>query len=176
MPLSAAAWAYPALALVGSGLFIAWRSRSRALASGFARASASARRAAKASPLPADGFDRHRVLAEVKPHFVRLQAAWDLADLATLRELTTPAMYDEIAVQLALRGPAPNRTDVLTLHAELLGIEQVGPLWLASVQYSGMLRETCEHGAVPFRELWMLTLPTDGTAQGWRLARQQALW
>lgn len=177
MPLSATAWAYPALALlVGSGVVIAWRSRSRATAADLARWNRSAAPSAEASSKPTDGFDSQSVLAAVKPHFVRLQAAWDVADLQTLRSLTTPAMFEEISGQLALRGPGPNRTDVLTLHAEVLGIERVGSLLLASVQFSGMLREASEHGAVPFRELWMLTFSIDDAPKGWRLARQQALW
>ena len=46
--------------------------------------------------------------------------------------------------------------------------------WLASVEFSGLIRESAEKGAVPFRELWMLAAAKDG-APSWRLARQQAL-
>jgi hypothetical protein len=68
----------------------------------------------------------------------------------------------------------PSRTDVITLHATLLDVEELGAAWLASVEFSGLIRESAEQGAVPFRELWMLAAAKDG-APSWRLARQQAL-
>jgi predicted lipid-binding transport protein (Tim44 family) len=47
--------------------------------------------------------------------------------------------------------------------------------YLASVEFSGFIRESAEHGAVPFRELWMLARTKD-EASPWRLARQQSLF
>ena len=83
-------------------------------------------------------------------------------------------MFDELIAQLPERGPAPNRTDVLALEAHLISHEAVGPLELASIEFSGMVRESAEHGAVPFREVWMLARqqPEQRLAPG---ARQQAL-
>ena len=173
LPEASAAWGYPGLALVAASGWLLWRMRSRMVVLMLPRWS---RADTRAGVRAAGGWDAHSVLAAVNPHFVRLQAAWDVADLATLRALTTPAMYEEIAGQLGQRGEAPNRTDVLTVEAELLRVEQVGRLLLASVQYTGMLRETSERGAVPFKELWMLAYSPDDAAAGWRLARQQALW
>jgi hypothetical protein len=63
---------------------------------------------------------------------------------------------------------------VLTLHAELLGLEELGAAYLASIEFSGLIRESADAGAVPFRELWMLSATKEG-APSWRLARQQAL-
>ena len=179
LPEASGLWAYPALALlVGSG-WLAWRLRSRLIAFALPRWSR-VDAAPQALPDRVAGWDSPRVLAAVNPCFVRMQAAWDVADLATLRALTTASMYDEIVGQLGARGHAPNRTDVLTVQAELLRIEQVGSVLLASVQFSGILREAAEGGAVPFRELWMLTHALDdaddAAGGAWRLARQQALW
>ena len=75
---------------------------------------------------------------------------------------------------LTSRGAGTSRTDVITLHAELLGLEELSADYLASVEFSGLIRESAEQGAVPFRELWMLACTKDGTPS-WRLARQQAL-
>ncbi len=94
--------------------------------------------------------------------------------MQALGQLTTPDMLQELLPVLNNRGGAPSRTDVITLHAELLGLEELGPSWLASVEFSGLIRESAEQGAVPFRELWMLAAAKDGTPS-WRLARQQAL-
>ena len=55
--------------------------------------------------------------------------------------------------------------------ARLLGFEAVGSAYLASVEFSGIIRECDDAGAVPFRELWMLARP-QLEAEGWRLARQ----
>ena len=121
-----------------------------------------------------DRFDQAEVLAAARQRFVGLQAAWDAGDVDTLRTLTTPDMLDELLDQLPARGQAPNRTDVLKLDAALLGIDGLGAVYLASVEFSGVIRESAEQGAVPFRELWMLACPKD-QASGWRLACQQAL-
>ncbi len=177
-PLSQApdGWVYPALALLAGSGWLAWRLRSRLIAFALPRW----RRVDAASATALHGWDPQRVQAAATPCFVRLQAAWDLADLAALRALTTPSMFDEIVGELGLRGHAPNRTDVLTVEAEVLRVEQVGSVLLASVQFSGLMREACDGGALPFKELWMLTHAlddaVDATEGAWRLARQHTLW
>lgn len=113
------------------------------------------------------------LLGVAREQFLHLQAAWDNADLEALRRLTTQAMFDELVSQLPQRGQAANRTDVLSLEAHLISHEAVGPLELASIEFSGVVRESDEQGAVPFREVWMLARQPADSA--WRLARQQAL-
>jgi predicted lipid-binding transport protein (Tim44 family) len=114
------------------------------------------------------------VLEAARSRFLRLQAAWDAGDVQALGHLTTPDMLQELLLVLGNRVGGPSRTDVITLHATLLDIEELGAAWLASVEFSGLIRESAEQGAVPFRELWMLAAAKDG-APTWRLARQQAL-
>ncbi len=118
--------------------------------------------------------DRAAVLEAARSRFLRLQAAWDAGDVQTLGHLTTPDMLRELLPVLNDRVGGPSRTDVITLHAELLGVEELGAAWLASVEFSGLIRESAEQGAVPFRELWMLAASKEETPS-WRLARQQAL-
>jgi hypothetical protein len=125
------------------------------------------------SSLAAD-VDGAAVLDAARSRFLRLQAAWDAGDVQTLGHLTTPDMLQELLPVLNGRVGGPSRTDVITLHAELLGVEELGAAWLASVEFSGLIRESAEQGAVPFRELWMLAAAKEGTPS-WRLARQQAL-
>ncbi|NUZ05768.1 Tim44 domain-containing protein [Piscinibacter koreensis] len=129
--------------------------------------------APRTSECPA-GVDRAEVLAAARARFIGLQAAWDRRDVAALRELTTPPMLEELLGLLDARGEAPNRTEVLKLDVELLGIEEVGTAYLAGVEFSGLIRECAHEGAVPFRELWLLAALKDD-AGVWRLARQQAL-
>ncbi|HSC62662.1 MAG TPA: Tim44-like domain-containing protein [Caldimonas sp.] len=119
-------------------------------------------------------LDGAEVLEAARSRFLRLQAAWDAGDVQTLGHLTTPDMLQELLPVLSNRVGGPSRTDVITLHATLLDVEELGAAWLASVEFSGLIRESAEQGAVPFRELWMLAAAKDG-APSWRLARQQAL-
>ncbi|QTN23949.1 Tim44 domain-containing protein [Rhizobacter sp. AJA081-3] len=114
-----------------------------------------------------------QLLGMARAQFLELQSAWDRGDLDALRQLTTESMFDELAAQLPHRGAEPNRTDVLSVEAHLISHEAVGPMELASIEFSGMVRESAELGAMPFREVWMLA--RQQPESGWRLARQQAL-
>jgi predicted lipid-binding transport protein (Tim44 family) len=129
---------------------------------------------AVAASAPA-GLDGAEVLEAARSRFMRLQAAWDAGDVQALGHLTTPDMLRELLPMLTTRAGGASRTDVITLHAELVGLEELGAAYLASVEFSGLIRESAEQGAVPFRELWMLACEKDGSPS-WRLARQQALF
>jgi predicted lipid-binding transport protein (Tim44 family) len=118
--------------------------------------------------IPAD-FDVDAFLRSAKVYFVRLQAAWDAADLADLREFTTPEMFAEIKVDLTERGAAKNQTDVVNVDAQMLGIEEQGSMALASVRFTGSLREAPDAAAEPFAEVWNLVKPLSGR-DGWLLA------
>ncbi len=125
-----------------------------------------------------DGFDTAGFLKASKANFVSLQAAWDRSDIPALRAMMTDSMIDQIQVQLGEReqvqGHAPNQTDVVMLEARLLGIEDVGAGYMASVEFSGLIREEPSAGPNPFREVWSIT--RDKTGQGgWLVAGVQAL-
>ncbi|MBL8524124.1 MAG: Tim44 domain-containing protein, partial [Betaproteobacteria bacterium] len=123
--------------------------------------------------VPAD-FDSAGFLRSAKTYFVRLQAAWDKADITDLREFTTAEMFAELKVQLQERGPSPNLTDVVTLEAELLGIENIGRQDLASVKFTGTIREEANGPAEPFAEVWNIAKPA-GAKDGWMLAGIQQI-
>jgi len=124
------------------------------------------------------GFDSAGFLSAAKTNFVALQAAWDKSDIPALRAMMTDAMLAEIQAQLAEREvqsrSSPNRTDVVMLEARLLGIEEVAHEYVASVEFSGMIREEPSAGPSPFREVWNMTKPVNGT-RGWLVAGVQAL-
>jgi hypothetical protein len=119
--------------------------------------------------------DRDQVLEAARQCFVALQAAWDASDIDAMRAHTTAEMLRELIDELPLRGPGGNSTDVISLDVALLGFEELGSRYLASVEFSGLIREFAGQGEAPFKELWMLTCPKD-EASDWRLARQQALF
>lgn len=119
-------------------------------------------------------FDQESFLLNAKKHFVHLQQAWDHGDLEKLREFATPEMFVELSQDLGARANANNRTEVLTLDAELLGVETTSDIHLASVRFSGMIREQAEGTAESFIEVWNLTKPVNGQG-GWVLAGIQQL-
>jgi len=125
-----------------------------------------------------EGFDSEGFLRSAKANFVSLQAAWDKSDIAALRVMMTDTMLKEIQAQLAEReshtGGPVNMTDVVMIEAHLLGIEDLGDEYMASVEFSGMIREEPSAGASPFREVWNMTKPKSGQS-GWLVAGVQAL-
>lgn len=123
--------------------------------------------------LPAD-FDVPGFLRNAKTYFIRLQAAWDRADVNDIREFTTPEVFSELRLQLQERGASPNHTDVVSLEAELLRLETVGNDYIASVRFSGMIKEAEHASAEAFTEAWNLSKPVSGQG-GWLLAGIQQL-
>lgn len=121
-----------------------------------------------APPVPA-GFDTEAFLRNAKVYFVRLQAAWDVGNVEDIREFTTPEMFAEIRVDLAGRGTQPNQTDVVQLNADLLAVEERGSEYLASVRFSGLIREEAGAAAAPFVEIWNLS-KSRTSGEGWLLA------
>ncbi|WP_194720622.1 Tim44 domain-containing protein [Noviherbaspirillum malthae] len=138
-----------------------------------AGAAGAAGAAAGAFSVPAD-FDADSFLRHAKTYFIRLQAAWDRADINDIREFTTPEMFAELRLQLQERGASPNHTDVVSLNAELLKVEPVGDDYLATVRFSGMIREAENAPAESFVEAWNLSKPVSGQG-GWVLAGIQQL-
>lgn len=120
-----------------------------------------------AANVPA-GFDVEGFLRQAKLNFVRLQAANDRGDMDDIREFTSPEMFAEIKMQHQERGGRSQETDVMQLNAELLEVVTEDNRHIASVHFTGQLRE--DNGAPEaFAETWHLVKPTDGS-RGWNVA------
>jgi len=117
--------------------------------------------------VPAD-FDSEGFLRIAKLNFVRLQAANDAKNLEDIRDFVSPELYAEIKLQMDERGNVAQRTDVVTLNAELLEVTTEGSRHIASVHFSGMIREVADAAVAPFNEVWNLSKPTDGS-KGWNI-------
>lgn len=111
------------------------------------------------------GFDAEQFARHAKLNFTRLQAVNDQRDLATLRDFMTPELYAEIAAQV---DNTPQKTDVVTLDAEVLEVVTEGAAYVASVRFSGTIRESADRAAEPFTEVWHLEKPVSGNT-GWLL-------
>ncbi len=123
------------------------------------------------------GFDVDSFVTAAKRNFVTLQDAWDRSDINALRSMMTDAMVVEIRSQLSEREAQfpgqPNKTEVVMLDAQLLGIEEQADAYLASVEFNGMIREDASSGPSPFREVWNMSKSKQGG--GWLVAGVQAL-
>jgi len=123
--------------------------------------------------VPAD-FDAASFLRVAKGNFIRLQAAWDKGDVADIREFTTPEVFAELKLQITERGVQKDYTDVVSIEAELLGIETSNNEYLSSVKFSGTIKPAPDALAEPFNEVWNLVKPVSGNG-GWLLAGIQQL-
>lgn len=109
------------------------------------------------------------VLHLARLSFVQFQAALDRAGLLCLAALATAPLLEDLRSRLAERGPGPNHTEVLQLETRLLMLQQLREAFVASVEFSGLIRERLDATAALFRELWLLA-NVKAAGRGWQLA------
>ncbi len=105
--------------------------------------------------------------ALAKEQFLNLQDAWDRLDMNRLELFLSPDMFTLVKGQFAQRTTGPQKTEVMMLQAQWLGVQHVQGQSVASVELSGMSREAQEVSFTPFREIWSWTRP---------LAQDPAAW
>jgi predicted lipid-binding transport protein (Tim44 family) len=138
-------------------------------------APASAGFAPNAGPtLPAD-FDASAFLTGAKAAYRMMQKAWDDADLAELRALTTDKVFGELQDQIRARGGASNQTDLLKVEAELLEVRDAGSDREATVLFDVLLREAPEDRPAQVREVWHFTRSRNSRQPTWFLDGIQQL-
>lgn len=120
--------------------------------------------------IPED-FEITSFLNNAKQQFRQIQELWDQGNPAALRDFLTDDLLKELTPEILAREGA-QQTQIVLLNAELLGIEKVADGHLASVRYSGMLREDANADAFSFEEVWNL-YKADGA--GWLLAGIQQI-
>lgn len=97
-------------------------------------------------------FVNETFLRDAKVAFIRLQAAYDQKNLADLKAFTLPEVFAEVKMQLDERGDEPNVTEVTNLNAELLDISQQYDSSMASVRFTGTIKENNEVSSLD--EIW----------------------
>ncbi|MSP86202.1 MAG: Tim44 domain-containing protein [Methylotenera sp.] len=123
---------------------------------------------ANAGNIPQD-FPVESFLRNAKMSFIRLQAANDRKDINDVREYTTPEIFAEISMQMQERGNAQQKTEVITIHAELLEVANEGDYSIASVRFTGQLSEN--NGAPEnVDEIWHIQKNLQDAAAAWLLA------
>lgn len=116
-----------------------------------------------------EGFDAEAFERIAKMIFIRLQAANDSGAVEDLRKFTTPELFASLRVDLQDRQDAAQQTDVLQIEATVVDTVQENSQWIASVRFSGLIREQADAAAEPFDELWHLVRPVDGS-RDWAIA------
>lgn len=119
-------------------------------------------------------FDGPGFLEGAKTHFIRLQAAWDEADLRDIREYTTPRLFAELQRE---RGKMKETqyTEVVRLNSELVGVRREEDLVVASVLFTGLIREDEKGVAEDFREIWHVQHRWDTSEGDWLIAGIQQI-
>jgi len=132
------------------------------IGSGLGSSLASARR------IPAD-FDSAGFERNAKVNFIRLQAANDAGDLDDIRQFTTPEIFAQLKMDLAERGSAPQKTDVLSINADVIEVDEDADRYLVSVRFTGVIRDDSGEPDDSFDEIWHLMKTRQGNA-GWVLS------
>ncbi len=119
--------------------------------------------------MPAD-FDEPAFLERARKAFVRLQAANDSGDLDAIRDFTTPEFFATLEAQIQSRAGASQKVNVTTLDAELLEVATEGNLAVASVLFSGFIRESEEGLPERFEEIWHVVKDPSDRKSSWLIA------
>ena len=131
-------------------------------------AAAAAAGAAAVGNIPAD-FDAEAFVRNAKINFIRLQAANDARNLEDIREYTTPEMFAEIKMNWMDDTSAGQKTDVVSLNAEVIDVTEEAERYVVSVRFTGLLREEVNAAPEGIDEVWHLTKPRSGNG-GWLVA------
>jgi predicted lipid-binding transport protein (Tim44 family) len=135
-------------------------------------------KSAQGAPAPGDDeaptwFDGPGFVEGAKTHFIRLQAAWDQADFRDIREYTTSQLFAELKRERDRLGEEAQHTEVVTLDAEIIGIRRDGDQVVASILFSGLIREERDATAEPFREIWHVQHDWESSEGDWLIAGVQ---
>lgn len=117
-----------------------------------------------------DWFDDAAFVRDAKAHFIRLQAAYDTANLDDIREYTTPEVFAEISLQIQERGANTQKTDVTLLNADVLEVVTENNQVIASVRFHGLIREEANAPAAPFDEIWHIQKSATDRNAAWFVA------
>jgi len=115
------------------------------------------------------GFDAEQFAHHAKLNFTRLQGANDARDLSAMRDFMTPGLYSEIAAQISAADPGTQKTEVVSLDADVIEVVTERDAHVASVRFSGTIRERADALPEAFSEVWHLEKPVNGST-GWLIS------
>lgn len=103
--------------------------------------------------IPSD-FKVEPFIRNAKASFIRLQAAHDRGDINEIRDFTTAEMLAEISAQMQEQGDTQQKSEVMFIDANLLEVETTQDMAIASVRFTGQLRELPNGEPEAFDEIW----------------------
>ena len=119
--------------------------------------------------IPAD-FDVQGFVRNAKMSFIRLQAANDAKDLNDIRDYTTPQVYAAVAMQMQERGDVSQRTEVVSIDAQVMQVVTEGGKMIASVRFTGLVREDDAVNPEPVDEVWHVEKDLSDANSSWLIA------
>jgi predicted lipid-binding transport protein (Tim44 family) len=129
---------------------------------------------AEGTDQPPPWFDGASFIEGAKTHFIRLQAALDRADFRDIRDYTTPQLFAELQRERGRLG-GTQYTEVVRLQAELLGLQRDDDMAVASVRFSGLIREEEQGVAQELDEVWHVQHPWASPEGDWHIAGIQQI-
>lgn len=123
---------------------------------------------ANASRIPAD-FDTASFERNAKVNFIRLQASNDSANLDDIRQFTTPEMFAELKVEISERSLATQKSDVVSINAEVVEVDEDAVRYWVGVRFTGVIRDEIDNQEEAFDEVWHMTKSRQGNS-GWLLS------
>ncbi|MEI8029992.1 MAG: TIM44-like domain-containing protein [Comamonadaceae bacterium] len=123
---------------------------------------------ASASRIRSD-FDTASFERSAKVNFIRLQAASDAANLVDIRQFTTPEMFAELKMEIAERDTATHKSEVVSLEAGVIEVDEDTDRYWVSVHFTGVIRDAADKQDESFDEVWHLMKSRQGSS-GWLLS------
>lgn len=122
-----------------------------------------------------EGFKVESFLRNAKNSFINLQAANDRGDFDEIRDYATSEMVAEITAQINERNGVQQQTEVMFIDANLLEVETTNETAIASVRFTGQLRDLPDGKAEPFDEIWHVQKDLRDPNATWLLAGIQQI-
>ncbi|MBY0439866.1 MAG: 39S ribosomal protein L45 [Burkholderiales bacterium] len=119
--------------------------------------------------IPAD-FDVQGFVRNAKMSFIRLQAANDAKDLNDIRDYTTPQVYAAVAMQMQERGDVAQRTEVVSIDAQVMQVVTEDGKMIASVRFTGLIREDDAFNPESVDEVWHVEKDLSNPDSSWLIA------
>lgn len=107
-----------------------------------------------ASSATTEDFNEDVFLRHAKTLFIRLQTDFDTKNASDIRDFTSPEVYAEIQLQLQEMGNGINQTEIISIHGELVDLSTDATHTIATVLFSGSLREELNAEPISVKELW----------------------
>ncbi|WP_136680068.1 TIM44-like domain-containing protein [Neptunomonas sp. XY-337] len=101
-------------------------------------------------------FNKVSFLEGAKQHFVHLQDAWDRQDWTDIETYTDAELLGLLKAERE-KLPADQKTDVVSVMAELINFIDKQDHVIASIHFYGWIKESQDAQATEFSEIWHLS-------------------